>query len=412
MLKVNGNVYSEAMAARRDRGPARGARERTLAAAGRLFGTRGITATTMDEVAAGAPVSKRTLYSHFPSKDDLVLAQLQHLLDAGETLLDVLTREELSPRERLLGMFDPSPEVGGIARGCPFIDAAAEYPLPGSRVHAFARQQKLLMYDLVRELAGRLGVVEPEWLAEQLVTLADGASSRAMVLNDPYYGRHARSAAESLIDLAPRTPVPSAPRQMTDECRSGDDRGDTRQAPGRLAFVQELLNTGANGRPGHPDPMGGLTSAQEWVDRAVTAWSVSAGVRAEPVVLDAADVEQLRRFRDDVHERVAGAGRPDLASAGHVASASLTVGQAGEVRPVPCGTGWRYVASLTLIEAQEAQLAGAWRRLKICRNPSCGIAFYDRSRNNSGVWHDVRTCGNAANLRAHRARRRAARPSA
>jgi predicted RNA-binding Zn ribbon-like protein len=45
--------------------------------------------------------------------------------------------------------------------------------------------------------------------------------------------------------------------------------------------------------------------------------------------------------------------------------------------------------------------------LKVCRNPRCRVAFYDRSRNNSGVWHDVRTCGNAANLRAHRERQRA-----
>jgi predicted RNA-binding Zn ribbon-like protein len=48
------------------------------------------------------------------------------------------------------------------------------------------------------------------------------------------------------------------------------------------------------------------------------------------------------------------------------------------------------------------------RRLKICRNPRCRVAFFDRSRNNSGVWRDVRTCGNAANLRAYRARQRAA----
>lgn len=43
---------------------------------------------------------------------------------------------------------------------------------------------------------------EPESLAEQLVTLADGAASRAMVLNDPDFGRHARAAAEILLDHA------------------------------------------------------------------------------------------------------------------------------------------------------------------------------------------------------------------
>ncbi|MEV0074298.1 CGNR zinc finger domain-containing protein [Amycolatopsis sp. NPDC050768] len=47
-----------------------------------------------------------------------------------------------------------------------------------------------------------------------------------------------------------------------------------------------------------------------------------------------------------------------------------------------------------------------WRSLKICRSSACPIAFYDRSRNNSRVWHDVTVCGNIANLRASRARRR------
>ncbi|WP_206686451.1 CGNR zinc finger domain-containing protein [Kribbella qitaiheensis] len=33
-------------------------------------------------------------------------------------------------------------------------------------------------------------------------------------------------------------------------------------------------------------------------------------------------------------------------------------------------------------------------------------SLYDRSRNNSGAWHNVKTCGNQANLRAHRERNR------
>jgi predicted RNA-binding Zn ribbon-like protein len=48
-----------------------------------------------------------------------------------------------------------------------------------------------------------------------------------------------------------------------------------------------------------------------------------------------------------------------------------------------------------------------WRRMKLCGNGRCAVAFFDRSRNNSGVWHDVAACGNAINLRASRARRRA-----
>ncbi|MGA4847097.1 CGNR zinc finger domain-containing protein [Streptomyces sp. G5(2025)] len=54
----------------------------------------------------------------------------------------------------------------------------------------------------------------------------------------------------------------------------------------------------------------------------------------------------------------------------------------------------------------EEQRSDTARHLKACRNPLCRVAFYDRSRYDSGVWHDVKTRGNAANLRAYRARRR------
>jgi len=70
------------------------------------------------------------------------------------------------------------------------------------------------------------------------------------------------------------------------------------------------------------------------------------------------------------------------------------------------------LASVVWGETLLAQRADTWRRLKLCRNAVCNSAFYDRSKNNSGVWHDVKMCGNAANLRASRARRRAASPGA
>ncbi|OON77717.1 TetR/AcrR family transcriptional regulator [Streptomyces tsukubensis] len=181
----------------------RGGRERVLATAVTLFAQRGITATTMEDIAAEAPVSKRTLYAHFPTKEDLVLAQLDHLLLSGETLLRTLARTDLPPRERLLAMFDVRPWPDGVVRGCPFINAAVEHPDPTSRVHGVAREQKLVMLKLATGLLDELGYDEPEPLAEQLVTLSDGAASRAMVLGEPDYGRHARAAAETLLTYAP-----------------------------------------------------------------------------------------------------------------------------------------------------------------------------------------------------------------
>ncbi|CAL9457476.1 helix-turn-helix transcriptional regulator [Streptomyces albus] len=180
----------------------RGGRERILAAAAHLFATQGINATGMEQVAEQAPVSKRTLYAHFRTKSDLVIAHLQDLASTGLTLESVLTREDIPARERILALFALPAADAAPVRGCPFIDAAAEFPDPDSAVHTYAREQKLLMVRLVTALVTELGCREPAALAEQLVTLADGAASRAMVLGDPDYGRHARAAAQILLDNA------------------------------------------------------------------------------------------------------------------------------------------------------------------------------------------------------------------
>ncbi|MGH4029224.1 TetR/AcrR family transcriptional regulator [Actinomycetota bacterium Odt1-20B] len=184
----------------------RGGRERILAAAARLFAAQGINATGMEQVAEEAPVSKRTLYAHFRTKNDLVIAHLQGLVLSGATLEGVLTREDIPPRDRIRRLFDqPTAAAAADAapvRGCPFIDAAAEFPDPESAVHSYAREQKLRMVELIVALVTELGCREPRSLAEQLATLADGAASRAMVLDDADYGRHARAAAEVLVDQA------------------------------------------------------------------------------------------------------------------------------------------------------------------------------------------------------------------
>ncbi|WUI77242.1 TetR/AcrR family transcriptional regulator [Streptomyces sp. NBC_00400] len=180
----------------------RGARERILAAATRLFADQGIAGTGMEQVAEAAPVSKRTLYAHFRSRDELAIAYLQALASSGNTMEGVLIREDLSPRERILRLFDQPTTDTSSVRGCPFIDAAAEFPDPKNPIHAYAREQKLRMVQLVTGLVAELDCSEPAALAEQLVTLADGAASRAMVLNQADYGRHARAAAKTLLEQA------------------------------------------------------------------------------------------------------------------------------------------------------------------------------------------------------------------
>jgi predicted RNA-binding Zn ribbon-like protein len=59
-----------------------------------------------------------------------------------------------------------------------------------------------------------------------------------------------------------------------------------------------------------------------------------------------------------------------------------------------------------LLIVRRAQEDGTWERLKVCTNPDCQWAFFDRSRNQQGSWCDMALCGNRLKNRELRARRR------
>jgi AcrR family transcriptional regulator len=180
----------------------RGARERILRAAARLFYENGINTTGMERLTAVAQVSRRTFYQHFPSKDTLVEEYLRRLegdgAPAGER---VLTSSELTPRERLLGLFDDPPE-DSLLRGCPFHNAAVETAgaLPAVR-EAVIRHKRAFTQSLV-DTAREAGAADPETLGAQLAVLFEGAKALSTSLDDPRPAGDARAVAAALIDAA------------------------------------------------------------------------------------------------------------------------------------------------------------------------------------------------------------------
>ncbi|MFJ7073528.1 CGNR zinc finger domain-containing protein [Streptomyces sp. NPDC098781] len=181
-------------------------------------------------------------------------------------------------------------------------------------------------------------------------------------------------------------------------------------APGGLALVQDLINTISAGKPRTTDLLADLGDARAWLDQALAEWSQATGNALPDVQLEPQDQDELRTFRDDLR-RAAGQDRGTVVPPLHTAAVAIQLGADGQVHLEPRGTGWRRVAAVVLIEIFQGQQAGTWQRLKMCRNDHCGTAFFDRSRNSSGVWCDVKSCGNAANVRAYRARQRTQRAS-
>jgi predicted RNA-binding Zn ribbon-like protein len=95
-----------------------------------------------------------------------------------------------------------------------------------------------------------------------------------------------------------------------------------------------------------------------------------------------------------------------LRRAGAEAKLAVRLDRAGDVELAPASDGLRAFEEKILLAIAEAQALGTWRRLKACRAEDCHWAFYDSSRNRSGAWCTMETCGNRAKTRRYRRRRK------
>jgi len=188
------------------------------------------------------------------------------------------------------------------------------------------------------------------------------------------------------------------------------------RAPGGLGLVQDLVNTAT--RPAHApshvaDLLATEQSANGWLSAALPQWSAATGQPTPDLQLGEADLAPLRRLREavralaDAPEDGPPQGGPPraLPIPPGGTSVMLRFDHDGRVRYGTAATGWRGVASLVAAEILLAQHTGTWARFKACPYPSCGVAFFDHTRNNNRVWHDVKVCGNRTNLAASRQRR-------
>ena len=167
----------------------------------------------MDAVAETAGVTKRTLYYHFDSKDDLVVAYLRHIgerLDAS--LARAMSRRGGSAMDRLLGLFEDLEArfAREEFRGCPFVNAAAELT-ESAQARAEAATYKERMRAWFESMVRELGARDPVTLSEQLAILLDGAIAIWLVRRDPRAAALAREAALVVVQSALPAPTPTGP---------------------------------------------------------------------------------------------------------------------------------------------------------------------------------------------------------
>ncbi len=180
-------------------------RDHLVATASALFNRDGFHATGIDKVLAAAGVAKMTLYNHFKSKDELILAALRRRDETFRNwFLRTLESRAKTPRARLLAVFDVLAEwfAQPDFQGCLFISAAAEYKRLEDPIHAACAEHKRLLLGTLRRLASEAGAAEPEALAQQLNLLVEGATVTAQMSGGTEPARHARAAAETLLRAA------------------------------------------------------------------------------------------------------------------------------------------------------------------------------------------------------------------
>ena len=181
-------------------------RKTLIAAADGLFYNQGIRAIGVDTIAAAAGVTKRTLYYHFKSKDELIAAYLEgrDLPTLGRYQALIPDPGEAGARQiqrvfEHLGKSSRDPQW----RGCSFLRAASEFAnLPGHPTRRIAARHKKRFENWFEEILASDGIAGASHLARQLMMLFDGAVAQILIHRDPSYALSAADAAAALLNGA------------------------------------------------------------------------------------------------------------------------------------------------------------------------------------------------------------------
>jgi AcrR family transcriptional regulator len=183
-------------------------RQRIVAAASKLFYSDGIKSVSVDAVAAKAGVTKRTLYYHFDSKDDLIAA---YLGGRDHPNLALFQRWFAESRGGLPAKIEAIfKNLARSARhpkwkGCGFLRTSAELAnMPGHPAIKIGAAHKKKFENWLRATFEAEGIAQSSTLARQIVLLLDGSFAVVLLHRDPSYMETAGEAAASLTSAAMR----------------------------------------------------------------------------------------------------------------------------------------------------------------------------------------------------------------
>ena len=178
-------------------------RDRILESAYELFPRNSIRSVGIDQVVERADVAKATLYRHFPSKDDLVVAFLAQREERWtKAWVEAESqRRGSTPEERLLAIFDLFGEwfERGDFEGCSFINVLLETGDRGDPVGRASTEHLANIRAIIRSRAAEAGLRDPEEFAHSWHILMKG-SIVAAAEGDRQAAKRAQTMGRLLID--------------------------------------------------------------------------------------------------------------------------------------------------------------------------------------------------------------------
>lgn len=182
--------------------PILGRRDHIIDVAIVLFCKHGFHATGVDRIMREAKVSKKTLYNHFRSKDELILAALQQhdSVFRNEFMKDV---EQLanSPEGQVIAIFDAAEKWFSDQNffGCMFVNVVGEYSDPDSPMRDVSKNFKQMIRRYILGLCVKVGASNPEKLADELALLFEGAIVTAQISGSSVGASTAKNIAKQLL---------------------------------------------------------------------------------------------------------------------------------------------------------------------------------------------------------------------
>jgi AcrR family transcriptional regulator len=179
-------------------------KERILDTASRLFYDQGYHVTGINQIIEEADIARASLYNHFPSKTDLLLAYLDSTHASWFEELDVFLAPIAGPREKLLAIFDfrIRRQQRLKYKGCHFNKIAAEASDDQevlARVKAFKVRFRNLIHELVAQTTQRRSILDNDQLADTLFLLLEGGIAVGAMYRSSEAAEKAKQIAETVL---------------------------------------------------------------------------------------------------------------------------------------------------------------------------------------------------------------------